>query len=66
MAPWATPSGLLTRALGTPLAEWGIPLPSGNAVRFPKPEAYEIMTREACELVLRAVGALDEGAEAAS
>jgi hypothetical protein len=60
MAPWATPSGTFTRALGTPLAEWGIPLPSGNAIRFPKLEAYEAMTREACELLLRAIGALDE------
>ena len=60
MAPWATPSGIFTRALGTPLAEWGIPLPSGNAVRFPKPEAFEAMVREASELVLRAVGALEE------
>jgi hypothetical protein len=60
MAPWATPSGLFTRALGTPLAEWGIPLPSGNAVRFPKPEAFDTMVREGAELLLRAAGALEE------
>jgi hypothetical protein len=60
MAPWATPSGIFTRALGTPLAEWGIPLPSGNAVRFPKPESFEGMVREAAELILSAVGLLEE------
>jgi hypothetical protein len=60
-APWATPSGVFTRALGTPLAEWGVPLPSGNAVRFPKPEGFEAMAREGAELILRAVGALEEG-----
>jgi hypothetical protein len=59
-APWATPSGVFTRALGTPLAEWGVPLPSGNAVRFPKPEAFEAMAREAAELILRGAGVLEE------
>lgn len=59
-APWATPSGLFTRALGTPLAEWGVPLPSGNAVRFPQPEAFEAMANEIAELILRAVDALEE------
>jgi len=61
-SPWATPSGVFTRALGTPLAEWGVPLPTGNAVRFPKPEAFEAMVREVAELLLRAVGALEESA----
>ncbi len=59
-SPWATPSGIFTRALGTPLAEWGVPLPAGNAVRFPKPEAFEAMTREVAELLLRAVEAFEE------
>lgn len=59
-SPWVTPSGIFTRALGTPLAEWGIPLPAGNAVRFPKPEAFEAMAQEAAELLLRAVEALEE------
>lgn len=58
MAPWVTPSGVFTRALGTPLAEWGIPLPPGNAVRFPKPEAFAAMELEAAELLLRAAGSL--------
>jgi hypothetical protein len=57
-SPWVTPSGVFTRALGTSLAEWGIPLPPGNAVRFPKPEAFETMEREAAELLLRATGSL--------
>jgi hypothetical protein len=49
-APWATPAGLFTRALGTSLAEWGIPLPSGAQVRFPKPDQFEAMALEAGEL----------------
>lgn len=60
MSPWVTPSGVFTRALGTPLAEWGIPLPPGNAVRFPKPEAFAAMELEAAELLLRATGSLAE------
>lgn len=59
-SPWATPSGTFTRALGTPLAEWGVPIPPGNAVRFPKPEAFEVMAREVAELLLRSVKALEE------
>ncbi len=59
-SPWATPSGIFTRALGTPLAEWGVPIPAGNAVRFPKPESFEAMAREVAELLLRAVDALEE------
>ena len=59
-SPWATPSGVFTRALGTPLAEWGIPLPTGNAVRFPKPEAFGEMTQEVAELLLRAAEMLEE------
>lgn len=59
-SPWATPSGVFTRALGTPLAEWGVPLPTGNAVRFPKPEAFGEMTREVAELLLRAAEMLEE------
>ncbi len=59
-APWVTPSGLFTRALGTPLAEWGVPIPAGNAIRFPTPEAFEAMLRETAELALRGIGALEE------
>ena len=61
-SPWATPSGIFTRALGTPLAEWGVPLPAGNAVRFPKPQAFESMSREVAELLLRATEKLEESA----
>ena len=62
MSPWPTPSGVFTRALGVPLAEWGVPLPVGNAVRAPKPDAFEAMTREAVELILRATDALEDAA----
>ncbi|HEX7077240.1 MAG TPA: hypothetical protein VF363_02330 [Candidatus Eisenbacteria bacterium] len=52
MAPWVTPSGLFTRALGVGLGEWGIALPDGAMMRFPKPEALEAISREAAELIL--------------
>jgi len=58
MAPWVTPSGLFTKALGTPLAEWGVPLPAGAAIRFPTVDALTAMERELAELFLRAVGVL--------
>ena len=65
MAPWVTPSGLFTRALGVPLAEWAVPLPSGASVRSPSQPAVETMEREFAELFLRGVGALGkESAEA--
>jgi hypothetical protein len=54
-APWMTPSGVFTRALGTPLAEWGIPLPASAAVRFPKAEHFESMASEAADLVRKAL-----------
>ena len=54
MAPWLTPSGIFTRTLGTPLAEWAIPLPTSAAVRFPKPEDFAAIVREATDLVARA------------
>jgi hypothetical protein len=57
MAPWVTPSGLFTKMLGTPLAEWGVPLPAGAAIRFPMAEALTAMERELAELSLRAMGA---------
>jgi len=60
-APWVTPSGVFSRATGMPLVEWGIPLGSGNAVRFPKEDAFGAMEEEALEVMLRAVGALEEG-----
>ncbi len=58
MAPWVSPSGIFTKALGTPLAEWSVPLPPGTAIRFPSAEALEAIERELAELLLRAVGAL--------
>jgi len=62
LAPWVTPSGLFTRALGTPLSEWRVPLPKGTAVRFPKPDALEAVEREIAELLLRGAGLLKKGA----
>jgi hypothetical protein len=53
-APWATPSGVFTRALGLGLAEWGIPLASGAQVRFPKVEEFEAMAGEAAGLLAKA------------
>jgi hypothetical protein len=58
MAPWVTPSGIFTRALGTPLLEWGVPLPRGTAIRFPGADAVEEIEREMAELFLRGMGAL--------
>lgn len=58
MAPWVTPSGIFTRSLGTPLAEWGIPSPAGSSVRFPKPEAFEAVAREVSELITRCARAV--------
>jgi hypothetical protein len=58
MAPWPTPSGLFTRALGTGLAEWAVGLPAATMVRFPKPEAFEMVAREIAELILRSTGGL--------
>lgn len=52
-SPWPTPSGLFTRALGTGLAEWGIPLPPGSAIRFPQPDEFEAMALEAADLIVR-------------
>ena len=62
LAPWVTPSGLFTRALGTPLSEWSVPLPKGTAVRFPKPDALEAVEREIAGLLLRGAGLLKRGA----
>jgi hypothetical protein len=50
-APWLTPSGVFTRTLGVPLAEWGVPIHPGVAVRFPKPEDFESMAAEVAGLV---------------
>jgi hypothetical protein len=63
MAPWVSPSGIFTKALGTPLAEWSVPLPPGTAIRFPSAEALEAIERELAELLLRAVGALRSPAD---
>ena len=59
-APWMTPSGLFTRALGVPLAEWGIPLQASVAVRFPNEAQFETLAAEAADLLHRA---LEEVAE---
>lgn len=56
MAPWTTPSGVFTRALGVPLAEWGVPLPQVEAIRNPGPEIFEPVQLEIAELLLRATG----------
>ncbi|HYQ88544.1 MAG TPA: hypothetical protein VEU09_02835 [Candidatus Binatia bacterium] len=61
-APWLTPSGVFTRALGLPLAEWGVPVHPGVAVRFPKPEDFEALAREVEGLIR---GALAEAVERA-
>jgi hypothetical protein len=52
-----TPSGVFTRALGVPLAEWGVPVHPGVAVRFPKPEDFERLAGEVEGLIR---GALTE------
>jgi hypothetical protein len=54
-APWVTPSGLFTRALGTPLAEWTVPLPSGTRVRAPGVETYRAVVDELRDLFVRGV-----------
>jgi hypothetical protein len=54
-APWVTPSGLFTRALGTPLAEWTAPLPPGTRARAPGLEAYRFVVDELSELFVRGV-----------
>ena len=59
MAPWVTPSGLFTRALGTPLVEWSVPLPSGAPLRSPGAEALLTVEREIAEVLLRGSGALE-------
>jgi hypothetical protein len=56
-APWLTPSGVFSRALGVPLAEWGVPVHPGVAVRFPKPEDFEALAGEVEGLIR---GALSE------
>ena len=56
MAPWVTPSGVFSRSLGTPLAEWSIPLPPTAAARAPKQEAFEAIVAEAHELLRRGAG----------
>jgi len=63
MAPWVTPSGIFTRALGTPLVEWAIPLPRGTAIRFPNADGVEAIEREMAELFLRGMGALKPAAQ---
>jgi len=54
-APWVTPSGLFTRSLGTPLAEWTVPLPSGTRVRAPGVETYRAVVDELRDLFVRGV-----------
>jgi hypothetical protein len=59
-APWMTPSGIFSRALGTPLAEWGIPIQASVAVRFPKPDQFESLAGEAADLIRRALEEVQE------
>ena len=54
-APWVTPSGLFTRALGIPLAEWTAPIPTGTRARAPGLEAYRFVVDELSELFVRSV-----------
>jgi len=54
-APWVSASGVFSRSLGTPLAEWGIPIDASVAVRFPKPEQFEKLAAEAAGLVRHAM-----------
>jgi hypothetical protein len=61
-APWTTPSGVFTRTLGTPLAEWAIPVHPGVAIRFPKPEDFESLVGET-ESLLRHAREETRGAE---
>jgi len=58
MAPWVTTSGLFTRALGTPLVEWAVPLPASTPVRSPGTDALLALERELAELFLRGTGQL--------
>jgi hypothetical protein len=53
LAPWPTPSGAFTRALGTPLLEWAVPLPPGGTIRPPAAAAFESIAREAASLFFR-------------
>jgi hypothetical protein len=53
-APWTSPSGLFTRALGVGLFEWGVPLPEGAAFRLPKPAEFEAISMEVADLLVRA------------
>jgi hypothetical protein len=50
-APWMSPSGVFTRALGTPLAEWSIPIHPGIAVRFPSAADFQALAGEAERLI---------------
>jgi len=64
-APWVTPSGLFTRALGTPLSEWSVPLPPGVRLRAPTPAAFEAIEAELTEVFLRAAGIIPKGSAVA-
>jgi len=57
-APWPTPSGVFTRVLGMPLAEWGVPIHPGVAIRFPSAEDFEKLSSEVERLIRAAVHAL--------
>jgi hypothetical protein len=50
-APWMSPSGVFSRALGTPLAEWSIPIHPGIAVRFPTATDFQALAAEAESLI---------------
>ncbi len=56
-APWTSASGIFSRALGTPLGEWGIPIDASVAVRFPKAEQFERLAAEASGLLRHALAA---------
>lgn len=50
-APWTTPSGVFTKSLGAPLAEWAIPIRPDVAVRFPSAQQLDGLAAEVEKLI---------------
>jgi len=59
-SPWPSPSGLFTRALGSGLFEWGVPLPPGAVFRLPKPQEFHSIASEIAELLMIASSCQEE------
>lgn len=55
-APWPTPSGAFTRAVGTPLLEWAVPLATGGEANRATPETFAPLVREIASILRRAAG----------